>query len=51
MGLTINATTDEAEKSVLGLITGEGSIRQAADVSKWMAERLEQLPEALPDVL
>lgn len=46
MGLTINATTDEAEEFVLGLITKDGS--KATDVSRWLAERLEQLPEAAP---
>ena len=45
LGLTINASDEEAEKLCLDVITGEGSIKNAVDVSLWLAPRLEALPE------
>lgn len=42
LGLTIEATDDEAEKFCLDIISG--AVKRATDVVPWLAHRLEEFP-------
>jgi hypothetical protein len=42
LGLTINATDDEAEQFCLDIISG--TVKHAIDVVSWIAKRLEEFP-------
>jgi len=45
LGLTVNATDDEAEAFCINVITGENMVKKAVDVCLWIAPRLEALPD------
>jgi len=43
MGLTVKATDEEVEQLCVGFLIGSGTVKDAIDVSIWMAPRLERL--------
>jgi len=45
LGLTVNATDEEAEMFCLDVITGRGLVKKAVDVCLWIAPTLEALPD------